>query len=70
MKMMRVILKNGQSVDLDDSQGQRMLYAMTTISTTPISEHHNIERLEDGAGVIHWPPEAISHAQKSQDEAG
>lgn len=67
--MMRVILSDGTAVDLDEDQGQRVLYALTSIAATALGGHINITRLEDGEGVVHWPTQAVSHAQKSRDAA-
>lgn len=67
--MMRVILTDGQAVDLNEDHGQRVLYALTSIAATPLAGHINIARLEDGEGDVHWPPHAISHAQRSLDAA-
>lgn len=67
--MMRVILKNGQAVELNEDHGQRVLYALASIAATPLGGHINIARLEDHGGEVHWPARAISHVQRSRDAA-
>lgn len=36
-------------------QGQRVLYAVTTLAASQVGQHLNVERIEDANGVEVWP---------------
>ena len=51
---MRAILKDGRAITLNAEQGQRVLYALTTLANTPIGDHLNVSRVEGDAGEDLW----------------
>lgn len=60
---LNAVLDNGDIVPLSQEEGQKILYAMTSIAATPLGARINVLRLEDEQGMVHWPPSAIKHSQ-------
>lgn len=54
--MVKIILKSGIEISLDEEQGRRVLYAVTTLALTRLREHLEIERIEAEDGALLWPP--------------
>lgn len=52
---MKAILKTGKEIKMSADQGQRVLYAVTTLAASPVGQHLNVERIEDANGVEVWP---------------
>lgn len=52
--MLLAIFQDGSMIELTEEQGQRALYALTSLAVTPLAHHLNVLRVEDGAGQILW----------------
>lgn len=52
---MKAILKTGKEIPMSADQGQRVLYAITTLAASPVGQHLNVERIEDANGIEVWP---------------
>ena len=52
---MKAVLKTGKVIQMTADQGQRVLYAITTLAASPVGQHLNVERIEDANGVEVWP---------------
>ncbi|WJS87270.1 hypothetical protein [Paracoccus sp. TOH] len=52
--MMLAIFQDGSRIELTAEQGQRALYALTSLAVTPLAHHLNIQRIEGGDGQILW----------------
>ena len=59
---MKAILKTGKIIPMSEAQGQRVLYAVTTLAASPVGQELNVARIEDKNGVELWPCRSIEQA--------
>lgn len=52
----RVEVTTGDPIALPDDTIQRIVYALTTLSITPVIQHINITAVCDAKGNHLWPP--------------
>lgn len=55
-KSHRAVLKDGVNVHMTKEQAQRALYAIITLTQTPLAQHMPFQAVYDAGGVCLWPP--------------